>query len=218
MFRQILFTQFRWTRTLLLLMAVFTFVVPTLSWNLGGNVFAAGLAPIAVMNGFSTVGPMLVLGAWTLGFLLVALPWGADSQSRHVYALSLPIPWSQYVAMRFGAGAITLLVPTLALWLGSWLVVAMIDMPPTLRAYPGLLALRFFLGTLLAYALSFLLQYLAGRRAAVVLLVLLVAVFGLGMGLSLANQHELLARITLWFIDWPGPFSVFASEWRLIDV
>lgn len=218
MFRQILLTQFRWTRTLLLIVSVFVFAVPTLAWNIGGDGYNGALAPLAVMNGFATVGPMLVLSAWTLGFLLVALPWGADSQSRHVYALSLPIPWSQYVAMRFGAGAITLLLPAVALWLGSLLVVAMVDIPESLRAYPGLLAIRFLLGTMLAYALSFLLQYVAGRRAAIVLLVLLITVATLTMGLALAGKQQLFVSLTKWMIEWPGPLSVFAQEWRLIDV
>lgn len=219
MFQQILFTQLKWTRTLILSMAVFTFAVPMLAWNIGSDGYgSATLAPIAVMNGFATLSMLLVVSAWVLGFLLAALPWGADSQSRHVYALSLPISWQRYVTMRFSAGALTLLVPSLALWLGCLLVLAMIDVPESLRAYPGSLALRFLFGTLIAYSLSFLLQYVAGRRAAVTLLVLLIAVFGGFMLLALTGNNHIAERIVNWFIEWPGPLSIFANEWRLIDV
>lgn len=219
MFQQILFTQLKWTRTLLLSVAVFTFAVPMLAWNIGGAGYNSGtIAPIAVMNGFAMISTLLVIAAWVLGFLLAALPWGADSQSRHVYALSLPISWQRYVTMRFGAGALTLLVPSIALWLGCLLVLAMIDVPDSLRAYPGTLALRFLFGTLIAYSLSFLLQYTAGRRAALTLLLMLVVGFGGFVLLAMTGNNHIAERIVSWFIEWPGPLSIFANEWRLIDV
>jgi hypothetical protein len=216
MFQQILFTQFKWTRTLLLSMAVFTFAVPMLAWNIGGD--NTSLAPLAVINGFSMVGPLLVIAAWTLGFLLAALPWGADSQSRHVYALSLPIPWERYVGLRFSAGALTLLIPTISLLLGSLLVLAMIDLPGSLRAYPITLALRFFLGTLLAYSASFLLQYVAGRRAPMVLLVMLIVGLGSFVAVAVFNRSDIVERVVDLLVQWPGPLSIFASEWKLVDV
>ena len=47
MFQQILFTQLKWTRTLILSMAVFTFAVPMLAWNIGSDGYgSATLAPI----------------------------------------------------------------------------------------------------------------------------------------------------------------------------
>lgn len=218
MFTQILWTQLKWTRTLLAVLAVVTFAAPSLAWRLGDAGAGSASAPTAIMVGFSAVGPILMVIACLAGFVLVAHTWNLDGAAKHVYALSLPLPWSRFVAMRFGAGALSLLIPTLALWLGSLVALLMVQMPPTLHSYAGTLALRFLLGALLAYALSFLLQYLAGRRAPVVLLVLLLAVVGVTFVLGMLGYTRLLGTIGHALVEWPGPLAVFARDWKLIDV
>jgi hypothetical protein len=218
MFRQILLTQLKWTRTLLIASAVIVFATPALAWRAGFAATYGAAAAGSVMNGFSAVGPLLMLLACLFGFLFAAQPWSVEAAAQHVYPLSLPIRWSRYVAMRFSAGALTLLVPTFSLWLGSLFAVSLIALPPTLRAYPGLLAFRFLLGCLLIYALTFLLQYVAGRRSSVVILSLLVVGIVGALALSMTGNQFVLARIGSWLTDWPGPFAVFANDWKLIDV
>ena len=218
MFAQILYTQWRWTRALVASVAVVTFLAPVLAWRLAGGNAEGFTNPQAVMVGFAFVGPILAFVAITGAFLLAAYPWTVDAQAKHVYPLALPITWPRYVAMRFGAGALTLLIPSVTLWLGGLLVLALIELPPTLRAYPGTLALRFLAGALLAYTLTFALQNLARRKSPIVVLgILLVAVF-LVLGMIVMGYGEVISAVADWLTTWPGPLAVFSAEWKLIDV
>lgn len=216
MFKQILLTQFKWTRTTLAMITVLAFIAPAVAWRLGGMRHAPGAR--AVMDGFAVVGPAVALLAILGAFMLVVQPWTIDNSSKHVYALSLPITWSKYVGMRFAAGGLTLLVPTLALWFGALLALSSIDMPSTLRAYPGTLALRFLIAALLAHAATFALQYLAGRKAGVVMLVLLMTVLLGGFVLESTGNSALLGSMGRYLTDWPGPLAIFAADWKLVDV
>lgn len=218
MFRQVFITQLRWTRMMVALMTVAAFIVPAAAWSMGGNRVLDPTRPAAVIAGFESVGPMILAIALLGSFLLAAYPWTMDAASRHVLPLSLPLPWRHYVTMRFGAGAMLLLLPTAALWLGSMIVLAMIELPPTLRAYPTTLALRFLAACLLTYAAVFALQYLAGRRSAVVALVLVCALGVISFTISLTGMGEFGGMVAQWLTDFPGPFAVFTSEWKLIDV
>lgn len=218
MFKQILFTQFRWTRLAIGSMAFIAFLVPAVAWWLGGMRVLNPSSHVALMVGFDEVGMSLVIIAVLGAFLVAALPWQTDAATRHVLPLSLPITWRHYVTMRFGAGALTLLLPTLALWIGCMIALALVDVPATLRAYPGALSLRFLAVCLFAYAATFALQYLAGRKSAVTVLVILLAgcvlVFVqnmLGLGGLTDGLMDALVRV-------PGPLAVFASDWALIDV
>lgn len=218
MFRQILLTHWRWTRTIVVSMAVVNFLTPAAAWWLGATRVLQPMSPMALMLGMRSVPMALVLTAILGAFLLAAYPWSIDAQARHTLALSLPISWRRYVAMRFGAGALSLLLPAVTLWLGALLALAMIDLPATLRAYPGTLALRFLSASLVAYAATFALQYLAGRRSAVVALVTLVTLVVALSALEFTGNRALIDRVTEWLTTSPGPLAVFAAEWKLIDV
>lgn len=218
MFRQILFTHLRWTRTIVVSMAVLTFLTPAMAWWIGGTRVLNPMNPRAMMAGFQSVSPMLILISLLGAFLVAAYPWTVEAQTRHVLPLSLPIPWRRYVALRFGAGALTLLLPALTLWIGALAALALMELPPTLRAYPGTLAIRFLAATLLAYAGTFALQYLAGKKSAVVLLVTLLAAVLLSFALEFTGNRALTQRLMEWLTTAPGPLAVYAAEWRLIDV
>lgn len=216
MFKQIVLTQFKWTRTTLAMITVVAFVAPAAAWRLGGMMNVPGAR--AVMNGFMAVGPGVALLAIIGGFILVVQPWTVDHAAKHVYPLSLPISWSRYVGMRFAAGSLTLLVPTLALWLGALLALSSIELPATLRAYPGTLALRFLMAALMAHAATFALQYVAGKKAGIVMLVLLMTVLITGFMFDVTGNSAVLASIGRFLTDWPGPLAIFASDWKLVDV
>ena len=218
MFRQILFTNLRWTRLSLTVMSVVAFVMPAGLWRLASDSRTAAPSAIGLMHGFEVLGVALVALAAFSGFGLAAQPWAEDFSGRHVYALSLPIPWSRYVGMRFGAGALQLLLPTVALWLGCLLVLAQIELPATLHAYPVTLASRFLLGALVSYAAIFLIQYVSGRRAALTLLVVLLAVSVGMIAAEATGNSAALSAATRWLFVWPGPFAVFGADWMLIDV
>src|SRR5687768_10984756 len=111
MFKEILYTHVKWTRTMVASMAVLTFLVPALAWWLGATQIWDPANPRAVIAGFATISPVLTIIAILGAFLLASYPWTIDGAAKHVLPLSLPITWTRYVSMRYGAGALLLLIP-----------------------------------------------------------------------------------------------------------
>jgi hypothetical protein len=200
------------------MMSIVSFALPAFLWRAVHDTYSRPFSGAEVMRGFEVLGPALVVVAIFCGILLVAQPWAVDSNTRHVYALSLPIPWSQYVSMRFGAGAILLLVPTIALWLGTLFVLTLVQIPPSLHAYPGTLALRFLLGALVAYSLTFAIQYVSGKKAAHLLLGLALGLAAIFFLAEIAGAERITATVLKFLVRWPGPLAVFSDPWMLIDV
>jgi hypothetical protein len=217
MFGQVLLLQLRWSQLLLASTSAVTFVLPFLVWRLG-EPEGASISALNIIAGFGPAGPIAAVLSALIGFLVVAHQWNLDGSSRHVYALTLPVPWRRWTLMQFGAGVISILIPALALWLGALGALALIELPPTLQAYPGSFALRFLAGTLVAFSLAFALQHLAGRRAPAILLGLLLGAFALGLAANLFGFDAVNEAATRLLFEWPGPFSVYGGEWRLVDV
>ena len=218
MFAQILRTQWAWTRMILLGFSVLVFMLPVFIWQ--STSFALDGAPSALvlMEGFATIGPVIVFVSIIGAFALAAYPWGIDNETKHVYPLSLPITWTRYVTMRFAAGALLLIVPTVALWLGLIFAVSLVELPAVLHAYPGTLALRFLLAMLLAYSATFALQYLGGKSAPVAVLLLLLTVSLPMFALVALDQERIVFAIQRFLLEWPGPLAIYAEPWKLIDV
>ena len=109
MFRQILITHVRWTRNVVLGAGLLNLLLPVAIWNLS---FIGGISPMATpyVRGFENLGPIAIFFACVAGFAIAVLPWTIDAQARHVYPLALPIAWTRYVAYRFTAGALMVLV------------------------------------------------------------------------------------------------------------
>lgn len=217
MFAMILRTHWLWTRALVAGLALIAFLMPAAAFRIS-QVGRSLSGSIGLMEGLNVLGPMLAFLALFGPFILAVYPWTLDAETKHVYPLSLPITWPRYVGMRYLAGALTLLLPALGLYLGGRFAVSMVDLPPLLRAYPGALALRFLLAALIAYSASFALQYLAGKRATVVALLLVVGVTGFFLLLGLLGAGAAADTIGAWLFEWPGPFGVFSQSWVLIDV
>ena len=218
MFGQILYTQVKWTRSVLAVLSIVAFALPAGLWRLIHDGYAGYMTALEIMTAFEALGPALVLLAFFSGFMAVAQPWAVDAAARHVYPLSLPVAWSRYVGMRFGAGALLTLIPTVALWLGCLLVLSLVTIPATLNVYPGTLALRFLLGTLLSYAAIFAVQFISGRKAAHLLLALLLVVAGIALAAEFTGNHTILVRTLNRLFRAPGPLAVFGDSWMLIDV
>lgn len=218
MFRMILYTQWKWSRLIVLLGAVAAFALPIIS-----VASPEGPRPdvtqvrrlMADMESWGVLYPAL---AGALAVLVAIAAWGADHRGSHVYALSLPLPRWHYALLRFGAGALLLLGPAFALWVGALLASSTANVPPGLHAYPTALALRFVLALCVAYAIIFAISagttrtagYILGGIAAVVVLQILATAAGLHVS------------ILPWLSDrlfiWPGPFDIFGGRWMLIDV
>lgn len=217
MFAQVLYTQWKWAKTELFLYVLAAFLIPTIIIRIGFS-YVDTYSIRSVLGVGTYTGVFFAALALLCAFGLAWRPYILDAGLKHVGPLSLPISWGQFVRLRFLAGATLLAIPALAVWFGGLLATASVTVPPTLHSYPGGLAVRFYLASLVAYAAAFALQYVAGKHAVRVALIFffvvtIVEVAGqfLGYGSMLTGAWNLLT-------NWPGPFSVFAARWMLLDV
>jgi hypothetical protein len=217
MFGQVLYTQWKWARTELFLYVLAGFLLPTI-------IIRIGMVEVDAYSVSNVLGVMGVAGGFfgclaiVCAFGLAWRPYIIDSSLRHVSPLTLPLPWSTFVRLRFLAGATLLLAPTIAVWLGGVLATATTVVPPTLHSYPGGVALRFLFAALIAYSAGFLLQYVAGKHAVRVAIGLFFFMILVGLTTSLLGYDSLLLKVWDGLTTWPGPFSIFNARWMLIDV
>ena len=119
MFRMILSTQWKWSRLAVVLGAVAAFALPVLSVGQFGGTGPSRWEVQAMLGSIQAWGVLYPVLAIVLGVSVAALAWTYDHRGRHVYALSLPVPRWHYVLLRFGAGAVLLAGPVIALWAGQ---------------------------------------------------------------------------------------------------
>ena len=217
MFRVVLETQWKWTRGMLLAATLTTFALPLLSMRDAARALDDMNARelLARMQSFGT---MYAVTAAFIGLVVAAMAWTSDHAGRHVYALSLPIERWRYVAMRFGAGALTIVPTAIALWVGGVVALAAHEIPAGLESHPAALAIRFALAALVAYSLFFAISSGTKRTAGIVL-----AVLGGLICLELIGETmDLPLRPLSMFIDLmvhrAGTLGVFNGRWMLIDV
>lgn len=221
MLRQMIYTQWKWSKLELGVYSVLGFVIPVVTMKLLTMkvTSADSVIPIgSLLDASVGTGIFLLILALLCSVSLAVRPWVTDNARAHVLALSLPLRWAEFIRLRFLAGAALLLAPTLAVWFGGVLAAVSMPIPSSLHAYPTSVAARFLAGALVMYAAVFAFQHLAGRRAAKVAAGILVALL----------VAELVAQATrlpspflfLWHIatSWPGPFEVMTARWMIIDV
>ena len=231
MFKQILFLNWKSVRFGMLPFLVAAFALPILAVQ--GVSLDSSLPESATIRATQLLytlqfwTPVFPGFAFALGAVLALLIWNWDHRGEHVYALTLPLPRSRYVAMKMGAGALLLLVPVLVFWVGSLLATSFIEIPEGLRTYPNAIAFRFFLASLIAYAVFFALA--AGTmRTAIILLTVWVGFLVIGQivppvlgemfRFQALYEFSLLDWLLRSSLDWPGPFEVYSGNWMLIDV
>jgi len=217
MFGQVLYTQWKWARTELFLYVLGAFLVPTIIIRIGFS-YVDTYSIRSVLGVGTFAGIFFAALAMLCAFGLAWRPYILDAGLKHVGPLSLPISWGEFVKLRFLAGATLLLIPALAVWFGGLLATASVTVPPTLHAYPGGLAIRFYLASLVAYAAAFLLQYLAGKHAVRVAVIFLIVVAVVELSSQFFGYGSVLEGAWNVLTNWPGPFSAFAARWMLIDV
>jgi hypothetical protein len=214
MWRSVLETQWRWTRGLSLLGVLLGFAIPLLSLRTAGT-SDTNSGFVAIMQGW---GVAYAITAGAVGLMTAIAAWGYDHRLRHVYALSLPIARWKYVLLRFGAGAVLLLLPILGVFVSSEIVAHSSLVPDVLHAYPVALTLRFAFALLVAYALFFAVSSATGKTAGYILgaiAVILVAQIVLS---TTSVSVNLLGRAMEVIFATPGLLAVFAGRWTLIDV
>ena len=213
MFGMIVRTQWKWTRTLVLLATVAGFAIPLASLqSAAGSNTARGF--VLTMQSYGIAYALLAAGT---GLVVALAAWTHDQRGRHIYALSLPVSRARYVLMRLGAGALFLAPPTVAVLLGTLVVSLFGTLPAGLHSYPVALTLRFAFATLVAFALFFAIGSSSQRTAGIVLaafagLLLTQYVFALA-GLP----YNLLSRVGDVLFTTPGLLSVFSGRWTLVD-
>jgi hypothetical protein len=214
MFQALLFTQWKWSRLMLLIATLAAFAMPPLSVQAIQGAYS-NFEVVRTLQGFGIAYPLL---AGFLGVVLSLTAWSSDHRGRHVYALSLPIERWRYVWLRYAAGLLLIIPPVIALWIGGILATSLGGSPVGLTGYAGALTLRFALAAALAYTAFFAISAGTPKTAGIVLGTAgsLIAIhFLLG---AAGLEIDFLGPIVNGLFVWPGPFEIFTGRWMLIDV
>jgi hypothetical protein len=217
-FRVILYSQWKWSRLIVVLGTIAAFAIPLLSLQGAARADRGALQAQELLHAVQAWGALYPLLATALGLLVAMAAWAADHRGRHIHALTLPLPRWKYVLLRFGAGFVLLAGPIAAVLIGALLATVSATLPAGLQAYPIALAVRFAFAVLVAYAVFFAVSagtagtagIILGAIAAVIVVQLVASIASLDLDLFTIAQGVLLLG--------PGPLAVFTGRWMLIDV
>ena len=217
-FRAVLYTQWKWSRLIVVLGTVAAFAIPVLSLQGAARADRGALQARELLRSVQSWGTLYPLLAAALGLLVAVTAWAADHRGRHIHALTLPLPRWQYVLLRFSAGFVLLAAPIAAVLLGAILATATATLPPGLQAYPIALTLRFALALFVAYAVFFAVSSGTARTAGIIL-ALIAAVILVQVVANIASLDlNLLGVLQAALVLGPGPLVVFTGRWMLVDV
>ena len=218
MFRAILFSQWKWSRLIVALGTVAGFALPIVSVQGAAGPDRNPLQAQELLRAAQSWGTLYPVLAAALGLLVAIATWAPDHRGRHVHALSLPLPRWRYVLLRFTSGLTVLAAPIVAVFLGALLATGLASIPAGLQGYPMALGLRFALAVLVAYAVFFSISAGTARTAGLILGVI-GAVLAIQIVASVAGVDlDLVAKLQIVILNWPGPLAVFTGRWMLIDV
>src|SRR5947199_9853801 len=218
MYHVILYSQWKWSRLIVLLGTIAGFALPIISLQGAAAADRNPLAAQELLRAVQSWGTLYPVLATTLGLLVAIATWAPDHRGRHIHALSLPLPRWRYVLLRFGAGAALLAVPVFAVSAGALLATWSATIPAGLQGYPGALAIRFALAVLVAYAVFFAVSAGTARTAGIIL-GLIGGVILVQIIAGVANiDLDLFGRVQVVVLNWPGPLAIFSGRWMLIDV
>jgi len=218
MFRAILYSQWKWSRLIVVLGTVAAFAIPLVSLQGAARADRGALQTQDLLRAVQSWGTLYPLLATALGLLMAMAAWAADHRGRHIHALTLPLARWRYVLLRFGAGFVLLAAPIAAVLIGSSLAVLTATLPPGLQAYPIALAVRFAFAVFVAYAVFFAVSAGTARTAGIILGVIAAAVL-VQVVASIANLDvNLFAAAQTVLLLGPGPLAVFTGRWMLVDV
>ncbi|HEX9729108.1 MAG TPA: hypothetical protein VGA37_11435 [Gemmatimonadales bacterium] len=217
MFRQVLYTQWKWSAWAVVTTAVAAFTLPLVSvQRAGANTEATDV--LYLLGDVAGVGYMYPFLAVAAGITIALLTWAPDHAGRHVYALSLPVPRWYYALLRYGAGTL-LLVPTmLALWIGALVATSSATIPQGLDAYPTAIAFRFALATLFGFSMFFALAAGTVRTAIIALGVAPTAIIVTNQIIISFGGPNLVWTALEYLIRLPGPMELLFEPWMLINV
>ena len=219
MFNALMKVQWKWTRIAILIGTLAGFAIPLVSARelfLAGSLLHVTAADIVVR--MAAAAPLYAFLAGFLGLAVAFVAWSADQKGRHVYALSLPVSRARFAAMRFGAGALFLLIPAAGVLVGCLVAAAAVQLPPGMHIYPLALTLRFLIASLLAFSIFFVVAAASQRAAAYALGGILAFVILSVLIEAIGVRADLIGKATSLLFAEPGLLSIFTGRWMLIDV
>ena len=214
MFKVILMAQWKWTRLLLLPAVVVGFALPILSVQ----DLESSTASWYVIRDAAAWSVWFAAFAGALGLLVGTSAWLSDHRGGHVYALSLPVERWRYVLLRYGSGALLLVAPIAAMWIGALLATASVELQVGLNTYPNALAVRFALAVLVSYSIFFAVSSATSRTAGYILTVIGGVIIAELLLNAVGAPAQLIGPLLDGVWNWPGPLDVFSGRWMLIDV
>jgi len=218
MFKAVLYSQWKWTRLIIVLGTLAGFALPLLSLQGAARADRGALQAQDLLRAVQSWGTLYPLLAAALGLLVAIATWAPDHRGRHVHALTLPLPRWRYVLLRFAAGMTLLAVPIAAVSVGALLAALTATIPSGLQVYPLALSLRFALAVLVAYAVFFAISAGTARTAGIILGVI-AALVVVQVVASIANlQLDLVGTSQVVLLQGLGPLAVFTGRWMLVDV
>ena len=208
MFKAVLYSQWKWTRLIIVLGTLAGFALPLLSLQGAARADRGALQAQDLLRAVQSWGTLYPLLAAALGLLVAIATWAPDHRGRHVHALTL----------RFAAGMTLLAVPIAAVSVGALLAALTATIPSGLQVYPLALSLRFALAVLVAYAVFFAISAGTARTAGIILGVI-AALVVVQVVASIANlQLDLVGTSQVVLLQGLGPLAVFTGRWMLVDV
>ena len=218
MFKAVLYSQWKWTRLIIVLGTLAGFALPLLSLQGAARADRGALQAQDLLRAVQSWGTLYPLLAAALGLLVAIATWAPDHRGRHVHALTLPLPRWRYALLRFAAGLTLLAVPIAAVSVGALLAALTATIPSGLQVYPLALSLRFALAVLVAYAVFFAISAGTARTAGIILGVI-AALVVVQVVASIANlQLDLVGTSQVVLLQGLGPLAVFTGRWMLVDV
>jgi hypothetical protein len=218
MFSVILYSQWKWSRLIVVLGSIAGFALPIVSVQGAARADHNPLQAQELLQAVQTWGTLYPVLAAALGLLVAIVTWAPDHRGRHVHALSLPVPRWRFVLLRFGGGAVLLAAPVVAVLIGALLAIASATLPSGLQGYPSALAVRFALAVLVAYAVFFAISAGTARTAGIILGIIgAIALVQILAGVARVDL-DLVGKVQVAVLNWPGPLAIFTGRWMLIDV
>jgi hypothetical protein len=218
MFRVILYSQWKWTRIIVVLGAVAGFALPVLSIQGATNDPMHALKAGEMLSAIQSWGVLYPLLAAAIGLVVAIATWAPDHRGRHVLALSLPLPRWRYVLLRFTAGLVLLIPTMVGVLAGALLASVTATLPPGLEAYPVALAIRFAFAAAVAYAVFFAVSAGTTKTAGIILAVIGAIIVVQVVASAAGIQLDLMGPVQAVVLNWPGPLAIFTGRWMLIDV
>jgi len=217
-FRAVLYTQWKWSRLVIVLGTIAALAIPVISIQGAARADRGALEAQELLRAVQSWGTLYPLLATALGLLVAVAAWAADHRGRHIHALTLPLPRWQYVLLRFGAGMLLLSFPIIAVLLGATLAALSATLPPGLHAYPIALAVRFAFAVVVAFAVFFAVSSGTARTAGIILGVIAAVILAQVIVSMTGIDFDLFGQLQVLLLAGPGPLAVFTGRWMLVDV